>query len=245
MQEAKLAISSGSDPMDRALRGGIPLGSLTLIEGPSGSGKSVLCQHLALGALLADLRVAYYFQGKKEEELVTQMDSLSLDVTDYWNAEQFRLFPVEVSVQGTQAHEGKYQLLLAQLVSMSEQVDVIFMDFLTQTVVHSTPGDTVSFFATCKTLCAKGTTILISLHSYALDKRLLKRCHSLFDAHLSLRIEGLTYGMRTEEMNVLEVSKVQNVDTNRKNTIYFRVNPELGTSMNISIDVLPYFKFKV
>lgn len=54
-QNEKTTISIGSDPIDMALVGGLPLGSLTLIEGSSGTSKSVVMQlgqdydfHLAL-----------------------------------------------------------------------------------------------------------------------------------------------------------------------------------------------------
>ena len=46
-------------------------------------------------------------------------------------------------------------------------------------------------------------------------------------------------------INLLEVKKVQNLAPTQNNTIYFRVNPELGASMNISLDVLPIFKVKI
>lgn len=54
-QNEKTTISIGSDPIDKTLVGGQPLGSLTLIEDSSGTGKSIVMQlgpdydlHLAL-----------------------------------------------------------------------------------------------------------------------------------------------------------------------------------------------------
>ena len=50
-------ISTGIDDIDKKLGGGIPIGSLTLIEGQSGSGKSVLSQQFTWGSLWGDHRV--------------------------------------------------------------------------------------------------------------------------------------------------------------------------------------------
>ena len=44
-------ISTGHPEIDKKLGGGVPMGSLTLVEGQSDAGKSVLCQQLIWGSL--------------------------------------------------------------------------------------------------------------------------------------------------------------------------------------------------
>ena len=63
-------ISTGSDLVDKTLQGGIPLGSVCLVEGPSGSGKGVFCQHLVFGSLLADLLVVYYVSNEDHQRVL-------------------------------------------------------------------------------------------------------------------------------------------------------------------------------
>ena len=53
-------ISTGNVEIDKKLGGGIPLGSMTLIEGESDSGKSVLSQQMIWGSLYDDHRVVLY-----------------------------------------------------------------------------------------------------------------------------------------------------------------------------------------
>ena len=43
--------TTGNDELDKKLGGGIPAGSLTLVEGVSDSGKSVLTQQIVWGTL--------------------------------------------------------------------------------------------------------------------------------------------------------------------------------------------------
>ena len=69
------SIGIQNDMLDRKLGGGIPVGSLALIEGDSSAGKSVLCQHLIYGALLNGKEVAYFSYEETSRSLVTQMGS--------------------------------------------------------------------------------------------------------------------------------------------------------------------------
>ena len=58
--EVRTIVKTGNALVDQSLGGGQPLGSLTLIEGTSGSGKSVVCQHLVYGSLLDGHSVAFF-----------------------------------------------------------------------------------------------------------------------------------------------------------------------------------------
>ena len=55
--ERRRVIGTGCQPLDQILSGGLPLGSLTLIEGPPSSGKSVGCQYITYESLLDDRRL--------------------------------------------------------------------------------------------------------------------------------------------------------------------------------------------
>lgn len=59
-KESREVMGIENEILDGKLGGGIPLGSLTLIEGASAAGKSVLCQHFAYAALMKQSSVAYF-----------------------------------------------------------------------------------------------------------------------------------------------------------------------------------------
>ena len=84
-------VGTGIREVDDKLRGGLPLRSLTLIEGSSGTGKSVLCQHVAHQALIAGYGVAYLTSEYSDGGLVDQMASLDLGVSAYVDAERLLL----------------------------------------------------------------------------------------------------------------------------------------------------------
>ena len=56
----KKIISTGHPEIDKKLGGGVPIGSLTLVEGQSDAGKSVLCQQMIWGSLNNGFRVILY-----------------------------------------------------------------------------------------------------------------------------------------------------------------------------------------
>ena len=92
--DKKNVILTGVREVDGKLGGGIPVGSLGLIEGHSDAGKSVLCQHLAHGALNNRISVAYYTTENTVRSLIAQMDSLSLFTLDHFLADYFRIYPL-------------------------------------------------------------------------------------------------------------------------------------------------------
>ena len=66
------SITTGSGEIDKKLGGGIPVGSLTLIEGQSNAGKSVLTQQLTSGALASGVKVAYFTTENSVKSLIAQ-----------------------------------------------------------------------------------------------------------------------------------------------------------------------------
>jgi archaellum biogenesis ATPase FlaH len=76
-------ISTGNSEVDKKLGGGIPEGSLMLIEGESASGKSVLTQQLIWGSLYDDHKVVLYTTERTMSSQMSQMASLGLDVLDF------------------------------------------------------------------------------------------------------------------------------------------------------------------
>src|SRR3990172_7192610 len=88
-------INTGVPDVDEKLGGGIPTGSLCLIEGHSDAGKSVLCQHLTHGTLSSgQASVAYYTTENSVKSLISQMDSLSLFTLDHFLADHLRVYPL-------------------------------------------------------------------------------------------------------------------------------------------------------
>ena len=217
-------ISTGSNEIDKKMGGGIPVGSLVLLEGQSDAGKSVLCQHFSHGALSAKMSAVYYTTENTVKSLVSQMSSLNLDITDYFLCDRMRIYPLDIA-SSIDADSGlAFQVLIDHLDSLPTRFSLAVIDSLTGLVANSDDHAIIEFFAACKRLCDDGRTVLAVVHSYAFDDRMLIRVRSLCDAHLVMKMEQV--GERL--VKILEVAKVRNADQSTGNIISFDVEPGMG-----------------
>jgi flagellar protein FlaH len=231
-EEAPVAQAGGGDPtviksgvtqLDQAMRGGIPVGTLTLVEGIQAAGKSVLCQHLAYGSLLDNHGVAYFTSETDADGLSSQMDSIGLGVSRYTRGDKFRVYPMERPSRDDDP--GHLMDLLAENIGqVPSKYDVAIVDSVTNLAYHIQSNALVGFFSQCQRFPEDGRTIMIAARSYVFDGPTLARLHSLCDSHFSLGEEA--FGQKT--MKMLEVSKVRGVEPRSGNTVFFEVMPETG-----------------
>jgi flagellar protein FlaH len=217
----KTVVSTGSREIDDKMGGGIPLGSLTLIEGDSHSGKSVLSQQMTWGTLHDGSRMSFFTTENTVKSLVRQMQSLSIDILDYLLLGRLRIFPMEIAQSGDDILTKLLQAIKAEGRRGS---DLIFVDALTPCIASTPPEVVLRFFEQCKRLCSDGMTILMIVHSHAVDSDLLVRITSLCDAHLRLRTEEV--GERL--IKAMEVAKVRGASKRTGNIVSFEVEPGLG-----------------
>lgn len=214
-------ISTGSREIDDKMGGGVPHGSMTLIEGDSNSGKSVLTQQMSWGSLHEGARLSFFTTENTVKSLVKQMISLNIDITDYVLLGRLRLFSMEIS----QSREEAMSILLRAIQTEGARGSgMIFVDALTPCITTSSLEAVLTFFEKCKRLCSNGMTIVIVVHSHAVGKELLVRITSLCDAHLRLRTEEV--GERL--IKTMEVSKVRGASKRTGNIISFEVEPGFG-----------------
>ena len=218
----KFVISTGSTELDARLGGSIPQGALTLIEGPPSSGKSVICQQLTYGALNSGIDVAYYTTETTVKNLLTQMTSINLDVTDHFLMDFLRIYRMQIGGRDENS-VVLFDRLADHIASLPESYGVVIVDSATRIVTHGQEVGIVDFFSACKQLCEGGRTIFLVVHTYAFGEGMLPRIRSLCDAHLSFHLEE----MRDLVVKVMEVTKVRNADR-VDNTMSFDVEPGVG-----------------
>lgn len=218
----KSVISTGNWEIDKKLGGGIPLGSMTLIEGESDSGKSVLSQQMIWGSLHDGFRVVIYTTENTVKSFVRQMTSLSLEVTDFLLLRRLKIFPISAS-RSRLTPAQVFAMLLADLSSRT-QIDLVVVDSLTTFITHTSIEDTMTYFENCKQLCDQGLSLVNIVNSYAFGEAGLARVRSISDAHLRLRTEQIGDLI----VKVLEVAKVRGAELSTGNVVSFDVEPMLG-----------------
>ena len=220
--ETKRVVATGNPEVDKKIGGGIPEGSLSLIEGQSDSGKSVLLQQLIFGALVENFRVAYYTTENTTRSLIRQMESLGMNIMDHFLLGKLNVYPVPSAMSAEESLTFFTRLL--SHVSKQISYDVIAMDSLTSFVSHVPERDTLTFFTALKNVCDEKKTLVITLHAYAFDESMFIRIRSICDAHLRLRTEEVG----DQLVKVLEVAKIRGAEKSTGNIVSFEVEPGLG-----------------
>ncbi len=229
----KEILTSGNTEIDKKMGGGIPSGSLTLIEGANDTGKSVLTQQLTWGGLQQGFTFALYTTENTIKSLLKQMESLSLDVSDYFILGNLKIYPIHVEGIEWAADIPFLDYIVADVKVKHEEV--IVLDSLTVFVTDADESDILSFFTECKNLCDSGKTILITVHTFAFNEELLTRVRSICDAHLSLKKEEVGEKL----VKTMEVAKIRGAQKTTGNVIAFEVEPQFG------LRIIPVSKAKL
>ncbi len=213
-------ISSHNMELDSKMGGGLPLGSLTLVEGTSGSGKSVLSQQIIWGALQDGFTVSLFTSENSVNSLVVQMQKLNLDVLDFLLLRKLRIYPMALSRLGARAPKA-----LLSAIRQESNHTLIVVDSLTSAVIQSTDNaDVLRFFEECQSLCANDLSIMVTLHATGVSDEVLNSLRSMCDAVLRLRTEQ--DGQRM--VKTLEVSKVRGASSGTGAIVGFDVEPGWG-----------------
>jgi flagellar protein FlaH len=216
------SISSHNVELDSKMGGGLPLGTLALIEGSSSAGKSVLSQQIMWGGVQDGYRVICLTSENTVKSLVSQMASIDLDVLDYVLLGKMRIYPMALSSVGRRAPQA-----LLEVVGSLKDYDILVIDSFTAALSNADSTDSapiLSFFERCKEITADGKTIMLTLHNDVVDPDLVSTLRSLCDAHLVLRSEK--DGQRL--VKLLEVAKVRGAASVTGAIVGFDVEPGWG-----------------
>ncbi len=215
-------LSTGNAEIDNKMGGGIPSGSLTLVEGESDSGKSVVVQQMIWGSLMDGATVTLYTSENTVKSFIRQMASLSLDILDFMLLRRLKV--LEVSTQRSGMDSKQIFEMLLDSMKADRISDLVVVDSLTTFVTHTAADDTLAYFEECREICSDGRTVINVANSYAFDNAALARLRSMCDAHLSLRVEEVG----DQLVKILEVAKIRGASKTTGNIITFDVEPNMG-----------------
>ena len=215
---AKTVLSTGNGELDSKIGGGLPVGSLTMIEGSSGAGKSVLAQQIIWGSLKEGFTLSVFSSENTVTSLIRQTQSLDLDVLDFLLLGRLRVYPMEPAQLGARAPAA-----LLQAIKETQRSEAVVIDALTPIIAPSPPVS-LHFLEECKRLCAAGKTIVFVVHDQVVAPDVLVRMRAVCDAHLRLR----TLDDGKHMVKMLEVSKVRGGDSVTGAILSFEVEPGWG-----------------
>lgn len=232
----KVALLKLSNPELDKVMGGIPLPSLTIIEGPNDSGKSVLTQQIIYGATKQNLRTRCITSETKFTDLVRQMDSLSFKVVDSVKNGQFRITELQGESHNWNVELSSLYLSVTEKFIRSDKLsNLVIIDSLTCLVTHASSEDVLKFFTGIKRIVdSDKRSIIITLHPYAFNDDMLIRIRSICDNYFKLSIQEIGGKIARS----LEMKKIRGVSKDSSGFLTFQVDPAFG------IKVMPFTRAK-
>ena len=190
------------DRLNEELGGGFPEGSIVLMEGEYGAGKSVLSQRFNYGMLEAGTSVTHLSAEFTIGGFIDQMHSLDYDVTDHLLSEELLFLYADIDTGNALTEgDGDRMELLRRLMEAEAmwQADVITIDTFSA-VLRNDPKfealvrkneerqaalEIISFF---RDVISQGKTVIITVDPTTVDDDAIGPFRSIADVYLQLQM---------------------------------------------------------
>lgn len=218
------------DELHRKLGGGIPTGSLMLIEGKYGFGKSIICQRLLYGALKHHTTATYISNELSTKDFIRQMDSVKYTITDHLLDHQLLFIPMfPLLGQVVFKKDLINSLMNSRVLFKNELVIIDTLSFLLvqDNATQDNCFEVIKFF---KKMTNLDRTIIFTVDSEHINPNLLTLIRSMCDIHFELNIK--TIG--GEIKRYISVNRFKRSQDIVNPTIPFRVEPNEGLGIEIS-----------
>ena len=217
------------DMLHTKLGGAIPYGSLVLVEGKDGMGKSLLVQRLLYSFLVNGATVTYVSAELSTKDFLQQMDSLHYSIDD-WLVDQRLLFiPMFPFIGG-----GKLRADFLDRLLCAQQLfehDIIIIDTLSFLLVQGNISqekvfDAIKFF---KKIVNKGKIVMFTVDPEQLNKGLLTLIRSVADVYLEFGSKSLGGDIK----KFMSINRFKRAKQQVVAQIAFRVEPGQGMIIDI------------
>ncbi len=217
------------DELCRKMGGGFPSGSIAIIEGGSGSGKSTVCQRLAYGLMENGSSVTYISTQLTTKGFIHQMYSLNYRVAHYLLKKKLLYIPV-LSLMDTNASRVDFIERLREGKELYDS-DIIIIDTISSLIKHSANVEKslelISFF---KKLTGINKTFILSIEPSELEQHIHSEFIGSCDINLSLKISTLGSNIK----RTIIVNKFTGASAQVESMIGFRIEPNVGLVVEIA-----------
>ncbi|MFW6383907.1 MAG: ATPase domain-containing protein [Halodesulfurarchaeum sp.] len=194
------------DRLNDELGGGIPQGSIVLVEGDYGAGKSALSQRMAYGMCQQEIPVTLLSTELTVPGFIDQMHSLDYGVEEHLLDEKLLFLHADVDTGGNAIRKGTQddsnrKKLLKRLMDAEEmwQADVIIIDTF-DAILRNDPNfealvrqneerqaalEIISFF---RDIVTEGKVIVLTVDPSTVDEEAIGPFRSIADVFLELQM---------------------------------------------------------
>ncbi len=224
------SINLERDELGRRLGGGIAPGTITIIEGEDGSGKSILSQRIAFGLLENGHTVTYLSTELSTKGFLRQMQSLGYNVLPYLVKRRLMFFPVfPPSAKKLKKKKDLLERLMRAEFLFINEVTIIDSINLMLPDEPLRESQVFQFINFLKKVIQKGRSIIITYDPGNMDVKLMEQLREVADNYLELKQEVVGDDIK----NVIYVKRWK-AERDVTKVIKFRVEPRFGLIIDIS-----------
>ncbi|ADT84185.1 ATPase domain-containing protein [Thermococcus barophilus] len=224
-----LKIQIPNDELHRRLGGGIPSGSIMLIEGDRGTGKSIFSQRLLYGFLRNNHTASYISSQYTTPEFINQMESLGYSII----TDLIRRRLIFVSVYPLLVGVSKREKFLTRFLSESRiwDRDVVIIDSISSLLPTTLDEDELRRLADhIKKLSSLGKVIMLTVNPNDIDGDILRILEEI--STILVRLQVKVFG--GDLKNSATIVKYNNAMGIFQKIIPFRVEPRVGFIVEIA-----------
>ncbi len=222
------SVQLANDEFHKKLGGGIPAGTIGLITGEHGSGKSVVCQRITYGLLRNDVSVTYISTQLTTIDFIKQMSSLGYDIARDIIRKKLLFITVYPLLQ-----EPKKRMDYSEKLMNARQLfesDVIIIDCFSSLVKFDIdPNSAIKLMGFFKRISALGKAIILT----ALDE-LERSVMEEIESTCSFIAETTIKKFGTDLKNMMVIKKFNLAAGQYSKQIAFRVEPKIGLVVEIA-----------
>ncbi|MHC1582189.1 MAG: archaellum protein ArlH [Candidatus Syntropharchaeia archaeon] len=217
------------DELNRRLGGGFPEGSMVMIEGENGSGKSAICQRLTYGFLCNEISVTYISTQLTTKGFINQMYSLDYPIGTYLLNRNLLFIPVIPLVKEAKSRSD----FIERLINAEElyKTNVIIIDTISELIKYSAnPEKSIELVSFFKKVTGMGKVIIYTVNPSDLDEDVLSMLKSSSEIYITLR----TKIVAGEVKRMIYVNKFTGATDYVGGIVGFRIEPKAGLVIEIA-----------
>lgn len=229
MTDKYYSIELERDELNRHLGGGIPKGSMILLTGEDGCGKSVFCQRLSYPLLQNKKKVTYISTELSTFDFISQTDSINYPMRDYFLSGGLFFITMMPHLGQVKFNENYIDKIMNS--SKIFESEVIIFDTLSFLMVKENAQEKdyhkiVNFF---KKLINVNKTVVFTVDPGHLNDTFLTLLKNVSDLYINLKIERFA----GETIHVMDIKRFKRPNDMYTGRIPFRVEPKEGLVIEI------------
>ena len=217
------------DELDQNLGGGFPEGSIALIEGENGSGKSIICQRLAYGFLSNNASVTFISTQLTTKGFINQMYSLDYPIGSHLLDNSLLFLPVVPLLKVSRSRLDFIDRLINSEILY--KTDVVVIDTISAMIKSSIdPAKSLELLDFFKKIAAVGKVIILTVDRDSLEDEVMSVFKTVCDIYFELKSKVMMGDIKRS----IYINKFIGATGQVRGIVGFRVEPRVGLVVDIS-----------